>query len=276
VVTPVPVKVPDVVGMSEEDATAALEQQGFGVTTPSEASSTIPEGHVIRQSPAAGELIPPGDIIEVVVSREPEAVVPGLDGDYDAVAAALLAAGLEPVHRPVWSGAGSEVGAVVGLDPPPGSRVPRGSPVHVAVNAGPYLSLGADFEDNIHLRSIELGTDRVNPGGVVSFVPVWEAVGEVTGDYAARASLETLGGDVVAQAELPLSDRPAFTWQTGERISGGRYNLAVAPDIAPGQYALWFELFNKDNPEEQLAVRSRGMAGRLVGGRIRLRLIDVE
>ncbi len=271
-----PVLVPDLVGMEEAAATKLLEGLGLGVTTPSEASSTVPEGEVMRQVPAPGEELLPGAVVELTVSREPSIEVPAVSGDYDTVAAALLALDLEPVYRPIWSGSSGEVGVVVGLDPPPGSRLPRHSPVHVAVNAGPWLGLGVDYEDNIHLRSIELATDQVPPGGTVSFVAQWEAVGTIEGDYATRASLETLDGEPIAQAELPLADRAANTWQEGERLTGGRYNLTVDPATPPADYALWFEVYPVGSPDEQLAVRSRGMASRLVGGRIRLRLIEVK
>jgi hypothetical protein len=268
--------VPDLVGVQVDDAVSELDGLGLSSTTPSEASADVPEGHVIRHAPPGGDLIPAGGVVELVISREPGVVVPSLSGDYDTVANAILALGLEPVRRPVWSGAAGSVNNVVALDPPPGSRLPRGSPVHVAVNAGPWLSLGVDYEDNIHLRGVDLAADVVPPGGVVTFVAHWEAVGEVEGDYAARAVLMSDGDLSVSEAELPLADRPANSWQLGERVSGGRFNLPIDPAAEVGDYKLWFEVYRQGSPDERLAVRSRGFAGRVSDARILLREITVE
>lgn len=48
------VKIPDVVNMTEAEATAKLENDGFKVTKTTEKSDTVPKGKVISQSPEAG------------------------------------------------------------------------------------------------------------------------------------------------------------------------------------------------------------------------------
>lgn len=62
------VSVPDVTGLSQEDAIAALEAAGFSVSIVTAASSTVPEGTVISQSPAGGSESTAGAIVTITVS----------------------------------------------------------------------------------------------------------------------------------------------------------------------------------------------------------------
>ena len=70
---PRPVPVPNVVGASAEDATQALEEQGFVVdASKTKFSSDVERGHVIRQSPAEGHRLQPGETVSIVVSLGPK------------------------------------------------------------------------------------------------------------------------------------------------------------------------------------------------------------
>ncbi len=60
--------VPDVSGMTEEEATTALEDAGYVVEVEQESSDTVPEGGIIRTEPAAGEALAAGSTVTIVVS----------------------------------------------------------------------------------------------------------------------------------------------------------------------------------------------------------------
>jgi serine/threonine-protein kinase len=65
---PAPVPVPNVVGATLEDATQALEAQGFVVDdSKTKFSTEVERGRVIRQTPADGQL-QPGETVTIVVS----------------------------------------------------------------------------------------------------------------------------------------------------------------------------------------------------------------
>jgi serine/threonine-protein kinase len=71
------VQVPgSVIGMSEIEARGVLEAEpyAFVVTTAVRSSSTIAEGTVIEINPSAGELLPKGSGVTIVVSTGPEPV----------------------------------------------------------------------------------------------------------------------------------------------------------------------------------------------------------
>ncbi len=65
-----PVTVPNVVGMSEQDARTKIVVSGLTVGDVSyEYSDTVPEGKVISQSPGAGSKVPKETLVDLVVSK---------------------------------------------------------------------------------------------------------------------------------------------------------------------------------------------------------------
>ena len=64
--------VPDVVGMSEAEATSAITSAGLAVgTVDYEHSDTVPEGYVIGQSPPAGTSVDEGSNVDLTISLGP-------------------------------------------------------------------------------------------------------------------------------------------------------------------------------------------------------------
>jgi eukaryotic-like serine/threonine-protein kinase len=149
--------VPNVVGLSEDEAVRRVEDQGLEADV-EQAASDRPEGTVIDQNPGAGTQLETGDRVVVVVATPrtavtetetetvtrtetvaPETVeVPDvLDEDQVTAGAEVDDAGLVANTYPVPS---SEVqGTVVAENPDPGSELPKGSAVrlNVALGSGP-------------------------------------------------------------------------------------------------------------------------------------------
>jgi RHS repeat-associated protein len=73
---PEPVEIPDVTGLTQAEAEAAIVAAGFVVgPVTTESSNTIPAGRVIRLDPPIGSSVPPGTVISIVVSTGPAAAV---------------------------------------------------------------------------------------------------------------------------------------------------------------------------------------------------------
>src|SRR5262245_35280501 len=73
---PAPATVPRLDGLSVDDAEAALESVGLTLGDRSEDNSeTVADGLIISQSPAAGEEVPKGTAVDVVVSAGPSVVI---------------------------------------------------------------------------------------------------------------------------------------------------------------------------------------------------------
>jgi len=132
--------VPAVSGLSIEDATTLLAQQGLAVSDARyEYSDGLPSGAVIDTSPPAGSESPDGGTVELIVSNGPDPVtgyVPDVAGvSYDYADVALTAAGYLPAPHDQES-AFVEVGLVVGTVPRAGTALGPGASVNVYVSVG--------------------------------------------------------------------------------------------------------------------------------------------
>ncbi|MEU6249907.1 PASTA domain-containing protein [Glycomyces sp. NPDC047010] len=122
-----PLNVPDVVGLSQADATAALEAEGLvaGAVTQRH-SDSIPEGSVIEQSPGADAPAGPDDPVDLVVSSGPEPVeVPDVLGmDIEDAKDTLEALGFTVKTAQIWF-----TGTVFDQSLDPGTESPKGSEI---------------------------------------------------------------------------------------------------------------------------------------------------
>jgi serine/threonine protein kinase len=86
------VDVPDVVGMTVDEGTALLEEEGLEVSTTTRPNKDVPEGEIMEQTPGAGITVSPGQEIELVVSSgAPLVTVDSLVFADEATAKAKLA-----------------------------------------------------------------------------------------------------------------------------------------------------------------------------------------
>jgi serine/threonine-protein kinase len=122
-----PTRVPNVVGLSLDEATQQLKSMGFGVAEQQVDGAAMP-GIVVAQSPASDQKAPHGSAITLQVTRGAAMVtVPDLDGmSRDEAEGALHKLGLV-----ADSGFGFG-NRVTGQDPAAGSHVPTGTTVHLS------------------------------------------------------------------------------------------------------------------------------------------------
>jgi beta-lactam-binding protein with PASTA domain len=107
---PVPVPVPKVTRLTEEEARTTLMAEGFVVSSTEEFSDRVPRGRVISQDPPRGTEVQPGRTVTIVVSLGPPVfTMPDVVGMSREAAMDRLA------------GLGAEVDVVLVL--PPGSTV---------------------------------------------------------------------------------------------------------------------------------------------------------
>ncbi|MFF7327668.1 Stk1 family PASTA domain-containing Ser/Thr kinase [[Kitasatospora] papulosa] len=102
-----PVDVPDVTGLSVDDATAALDEAGLKAEVlPERVDSAEAQGEIARQTPGSGAEAAEGDTVELTVSKGPRMLqVPDVTGkDVDEARSTLEDAGFEvKVDRPFLS-----------------------------------------------------------------------------------------------------------------------------------------------------------------------------
>lgn len=130
-------QVPDVTGLSQEDAEKEMDGVGFTTTTVSEPSSDVDAGLVISTDPAGGEMARRGSQVTLTISTGAEKVkVPPVVGQtLNAAKQQLSAVGLDfsssqkPSDRPK--------GEVISQSPNAGTEVDPGSTVTLTVSSGP-------------------------------------------------------------------------------------------------------------------------------------------
>lgn len=133
-------EVPDTAGMTETEALAAIDDAGFplgDITRPYDME--IPEGSVVSTSPAAGEVVPHNQPVDVAISngREPVTIPSVVGATRETAEAELTAAGLVPEVAKDFSDT-VQAGSVMAQDPPSGPAF-RGDTVTITVSDGPRI-----------------------------------------------------------------------------------------------------------------------------------------
>jgi beta-lactam-binding protein with PASTA domain len=135
---PPPVPVPDVRGDTLAAATDELGRAGLKVGNVRKIyDEQVPEGRVIRQSPADGKQ-PRGSAVDLWISKGHAPVpIPAVVGKPQAAAEkALRKAGFTPVVQVAFSD-DIERGRVIAVDPDEATKTPYGTPVTITVSQGP-------------------------------------------------------------------------------------------------------------------------------------------
>ncbi len=129
-------KVPSVVGKSQEDAKAALEAKNFVVVV-TEVDGKEAAGTVVAQTPEGGITAQRGSTVTISVSRGNLVNVPSFaDKTYDAVKAELAAAGLgEEMHEYVYDS--RPAGTVISQSVAAGTVVNKGTTIKLTISSGP-------------------------------------------------------------------------------------------------------------------------------------------
>jgi eukaryotic-like serine/threonine-protein kinase len=129
------VAVPNVVGMSEDNATTTLQQAGFEVSSTSAPSDSAPQGIVSDQSPDGGTQATKGSTVTITVSSGPSTTtVPDEVGQDKQVAIDdLKANGFKVDVENVACGDPNQDNIVQNQDPAGGSDAPTGSTVNIFV-----------------------------------------------------------------------------------------------------------------------------------------------
>ncbi len=187
---PEPVSVPDVVGMTQNEAESTIVAAGLSVGNIShQCSDTVPEGHVVSQDPTASTSVAPGCSVDLVISNGPEPVsVPDVVGMAQGEAEpAIVSVGLSVGNVTRQYSDSVPADHVVSQNPSSGSSVAPGSGVDLVISDGPapvsvpyVLGMSQnDAESTIVSAGLTVGTvteqysDTVPSGDVTSQSPAF-------------------------------------------------------------------------------------------------------
>jgi serine/threonine-protein kinase len=126
------VEVPNVIGLNDQAALAALSNAGLSGTEVQQ-DSTEPQGKVLNQSPGAGKRVARGAQVTIFASTG-AITVPDVTGQpRKAAVSALKKAGFTPAITDETTTDPTQVGVVISEFPPGGSRGQRGDTVTISV-----------------------------------------------------------------------------------------------------------------------------------------------
>lgn len=134
---PEPVDVPDVRDLSFEEAEATLQQLGL-IVVRQDRDDSRPAGTVIQTNPTAGQSVPPGSEITVIVSKG-QVTVPNVVGqDVAAALQALEQAGFDPnaIAQQQEPSATAPAGQVTAQSVASGQRVSPDTAITLTVSSG--------------------------------------------------------------------------------------------------------------------------------------------
>ena len=133
-------KVPALVGLTEEQATRAIQENNWNVGRLEGRKNNTRKGEVIAQHPAEGESLDEDETVRITVSLGNELVnVPtDLAGKtIEEAAAALAAANLTLGTQTQQHDEEVPAGSIIGLEPATPPQLPKDDPVNVIVSDGP-------------------------------------------------------------------------------------------------------------------------------------------
>jgi len=200
----VPVTVPNLVGLSVEQATATLRSLGLRLVVGNfVADTSIPANQILSQSPAAELGTRPNSIITVVVSGGTNSVlVPDVTGDPESAAIKeLQARPLGFVVTTVREASDTiEAGRVIRSEPLPNTAAAPGGSITLYVSAGPA---NVDVANFVGLGEGEAQNLASSSGLVVTISYQDVAVGDA-GDGRVISQSVAAGTRVISQTPITL------------------------------------------------------------------------
>lgn len=242
------VRMPDIVGLEEEEARLAMEDIGLSLVVEGEAPHpTWPAFTIIEQSVPAGTPRDGGSTVNVILSQGPPLIdVPDVRGQsYDA--ANQLLTSLDLVTQKVEDWSVEAPGSVILQDPPPGSLVANRTLVTLLVSSGSRVPMEANFGGDILLKAYEIPRLQYKPGESIPLTFFWQASPGLAQDYHFFVYLTTPQGGIVTQVDGPPQELgPTSSWPKGESVFN-RYTLSIPTGAAPGDYQLRIGYYKPDS-----------------------------
>jgi beta-lactam-binding protein with PASTA domain len=209
---------PNVVGQTGAQATAALQAAGLKPTTQNQASTKVKQGLVISTDPSAGTELQEGSPVTVVVSSGPQQVaVPEMTGSSETEAKATLkAAGLKLGTVTKQSSSEQAPGTVLSQSPVSGTQLAAGQAVNLAVAQAPKeVAVPEVVGQNETQAAAALGRAGFNPKSVSRTVTDPNQVGVVLKQSPASGAVAPRGATVtIAVGELSQTGSATETTPT--------------------------------------------------------------
>ena len=187
--------VPNVIGLTQPDAQAAILGAGLTVGTVSTMNATAPAGQVLSQSPGFGVSVAASSPVAFTVSLGPALVtVPNVVGLTQASAqSAIVAAGLTVGATTTANSATVPAGSVISANPAAGASVAPSTAIALVISSGPAPVVGVPTVDRL-IFSEGLGKRTTAAFSIATPGDLLVAFAASDGPAAANAQSLTISG----------------------------------------------------------------------------------
>ena len=206
------VDIPNVVGQSETDASAALTAKGFNVTKTTSYSSSVAEGYVISQTPNGDTQGKEGDTITLEISLGSEKItVPDVSTSYKSEEQAKeLLSQFNVSTATKYSD--TDAGIVIGQSRAPGTQADPGASITITVSLGPEPAQQITTKTYKLNVSLQLPSDTSNISG--ADIVLYDDQGNVLQTWYGKTIADFGTGGLILTKTGILSDsgKIVVTW----------------------------------------------------------------
>lgn len=175
-----PVEVPEVVGLSQDEAKGKLESAKLTLGEVGEAmTGSADAGNVVSQTPEAGAKADRGSAVNVTVEVA-SVLVPGVIGQSaDAAGTAITGAGLTVGEQTEQQTTDSPAGSVLSQSPAEDERVASGATVDLTIAAEPpEVRIKREIQQ-AHLQNLQLYLNGDSEGLLAAFSPDFRGIDQI-------------------------------------------------------------------------------------------------
>ncbi len=244
----VEVTVPNLSGLSAADAQRLAQSLGLEVEVLGERETTDTRpGAVLEQTPDAGNRVPSGSTVSVVLAAGRVLTLPDVIG-YELVTVedGLESEGLLLTVNAVRST--EAAGRILEQSPSPNAEVRAGDTVTLTVSGGanvPIL-LGVNLNNQVMLEQAWVSQFAFNAGASVPVTLRWRCTAPIDRSYQVFIHIltEDMGTAVAQQDIIPLNGlRPTTGWTPGEVINDP-HQVDLPAGTPPGTYQIRVGLYD--------------------------------
>lgn len=206
------VEIPNVVGQSETDASAALTAKGFQVTKTTSHSSSVAEGYVISQTPNGDTKGKEGDTITLEISLGSEKItVPDVSTSYKSEEQAKELLSQFNVST-VTKYSDTDAGIVIGQSLASGTQADPGASITITVSLGPEPAQQITTKTYKLNVSLQLPSDTSNISG--ADIVLYDDQGNVLQTWYGKTIADFGTGGLILTKTGILSDsgKIVVTW----------------------------------------------------------------
>ena len=206
------VDIPNVVGQSETDASAALTAKGFNVTKTTSYSSSVAEGYVISQTPNGDTKGKEGDTITLEISLGSEKItVPDVSTSYKSEEQAKELLSQFNVST-VTKYSDTDAGIVIGQTLAAGTQADPGASITITVSLGPEPAQQITTKTYKLNVSLQLPSDTSNISG--ADIVLYDDQGNVLQTWYGKTIADFGTGGLILTKTGILSDsgKIVVTW----------------------------------------------------------------